>query len=428
MLLSVLSAIHMATTLLFGVYVSAAILGILMNRKNILCLLAFSAITGFCSATSYLLLGNAQAEQLYPFLIHLPLILFFTLFYHYSLILSSIAVFTAYLCCQISNWIGIAARELSHQLWIYYAVRIVITLAIFGLLFRYMPQIMRRLTQKSTKIQLIFGLVPFVYYLFDYITSVYTTLLYSGRAVVAEFLGFILCISYLMFLCLYFRQYEQNLEEKQRSSLLEMKRSQSEKELMALQHSRQTISLMRHDLRHYLASISALLETGEVEKAQNFIHEILQTSDRTVLKSYSRNEIVNLILSFQEETIASRQIQLSTSLDLPETLPMSDVDLTTILSNSLENAIHATSMLPENDRYIRLSMRIANDKLLLSVQNTFLVQPEIVDGLPQTSKKGHGLGTRSIWYTVERLHGNCQFSVENGEFILRIILPLHDGE
>ena len=428
MLLSVLSAIHMVTTLLFGVYISASILGILMNRKNILCLLAFSAIAGLCSAASYLFLGNAQAEQLYPFLIHLPLILFFTLFYHCSLILSGIAVFTAYLCCQISNWIGIAARELSGQLWVYYVVRIGITLVIFVFLFRYMPQIMRRLTQKSTKIQLIFGLVPFVYYLFDYVTSVYTSLLYSGRAVVAEFLGFILCISYLMFLCLYFRQYEENLEEKQRYSLLEMKRSQSEKELIALQRSRQTISLMRHDLRHYLAGISALLENGETQKAREFIQEILQTSDRTILKSYSRNETVNPILSFQEDTVSSQKIQLITTLELPEVLPVSDVDLTTILSNALENAIHATSMLPETDRKIQLSMRIANDKLLLSIQNPFLVRPEIVDGLPQTSKKGHGLGTRSIWYTVERLHGNCQFSVEGEEFILRIILPLHNPD
>ncbi len=145
------------------------------------------------------------------------------------------------------------------------------------------------------------------------------------------------------------------------------------------------------------------------------MQEILQTSDRTILKSYSRNETVNLILSFQEDTVSSKKIQLITTLELPEVLPVSDVDLTTILSNALENAIHATSMLPETDRKIQLSMRIANDKLLLSIQNPFLVRPEIVDGLPRTSKKGHGLGTRSIWYTVERLHGNCQFSVEGEE-------------
>ena len=41
MLVYILSLIHNTTTLLFGVYASAAFLGIRMNRKNILALLTF---------------------------------------------------------------------------------------------------------------------------------------------------------------------------------------------------------------------------------------------------------------------------------------------------------------------------------------------------------------------------------------------------
>ena len=44
MLVNILSLIHNTTTLLFGVYASAAFLGIRMNRKNILSLLTFSCI------------------------------------------------------------------------------------------------------------------------------------------------------------------------------------------------------------------------------------------------------------------------------------------------------------------------------------------------------------------------------------------------
>ena len=46
MLVNILSLIHNTTTLLFGVYASAAFLGIRMNRKNILALLTFSCVTG----------------------------------------------------------------------------------------------------------------------------------------------------------------------------------------------------------------------------------------------------------------------------------------------------------------------------------------------------------------------------------------------
>lgn len=47
MLVTILSLIHHATTLLFGVYASAAFLGIRLNRKNNLILLGFSCTTGF---------------------------------------------------------------------------------------------------------------------------------------------------------------------------------------------------------------------------------------------------------------------------------------------------------------------------------------------------------------------------------------------
>ena len=56
---------------------------------------------------------------------------------------------------------------------------------------------------------MILGFMPFVYYIFDYVTSIYTSLLYSGLEIVGEFLGFVLCLTYLMFLFLYFKEYNE---------------------------------------------------------------------------------------------------------------------------------------------------------------------------------------------------------------------------
>ena len=54
--------------------------------------------------------------------------------------------------------------------------------------------------------------MPFVYYVFDYVTGVYTALLYSGIESVVEFLGFMICIFYILFIFLYFREYEEKTE------------------------------------------------------------------------------------------------------------------------------------------------------------------------------------------------------------------------
>lgn len=422
MLVTILSLIHHTTTLLFGVYASAAFLGIRLNRKNDLLLLGFSFVTGFFYVLSFVLYGTAYTEKIYPLIIHIPLILFLTLYYKYDAAISILSVLTAYLCCQISNWIGIATLTITHQEWIYYSVRIFVTTTVFILLVHYVSDITAQLLQKPAKSLIILGFMPFIYYVFDYVTSIYTSLLYSGLEIVGEFLGFVLCIAYLMFLFLYFKEYEANQESRQRNQIMEMKRIQSEKELDAIRRSEHAVSILRHDMRHFLLSVSSYIENGENEKAMEYINEVIHTSDRTALQRYCKNDIVNLILSSHEDELKNNRITFDYSINLPGTLNISDVDITAILSNSLENAIHAVLDLPESKRVIKLDMHLNDQKLLISIKNTYSGKPEIIDDLPRTSEIGHGFGTRSIWYVTEKLGGNCQFSVTEEYFILRIIL------
>ena len=50
------------------------------------------------------------------------------------------------------------------------------------------------------------------------------------------------------------------------------------------------------------------------------------------------------------------------------------------------------------------------------------IAPVFTDGIPVTERSGHGLGSRSIVYYVESLHGQYQFRMEEGDFVVRIIL------
>ena len=422
MLVNILSLIHNATTLLFGVYASAAFLGIRLNRKNNLALLTFSCITGIFYILSFTLYGTHYTEEIYPLIIHIPLVLFLTLYFKYNATISTLSVLTAYLCCQISNWIGIAALALTHQEWVYYSVRIFVTVAVFLLLIHYVSDITAQLLQKPAWALMILGFMPFVYYIFDYVTSIYTSLLYSGLEVVGEFLGFVLCITYLMFLFLYFKEYEASKEAEQRNQIMEMKRIQSEKELDAIRRSERAVSILRHDMRHFLLSLSTYIENNDNEKALEYINEVIHTSDKTAMQRYCKNDIVNLILSSHEDTIKKNQIHFEYSIQIPEVLAVSDVDMTAILSNGLENAIHAVLKLPESKRNIKLDIHLNEEKLLISLKNTYAEKPEFIDGLPRTSEAGHGFGTKSIWYVAERLNGSCQFTVTDAYFIMRVIL------
>ena len=48
--------------------------------------------------------------------------------------------------------------------------------------------------------------------------------------------------------------------------------------------------------------------------------------------------------------------------------------------------------------------------------------PDFVDDLPVSEREGHGYGTQSVRYISHQLGGNCQFSVQNGIFVVRVVI------
>lgn len=393
-----------------------------MSRKNILILLGFSSTVGIFYALSAIYLGSDTAAQIYPFIIHIPLIIFLSLFYKRKFILSSLSVLTAYLCCQISKWIGLVSLNFTHSDRTYYSVRIIITITTFIILMRFVSNATTQLMQVSERSLIIFIILPLTYYVFDYIAGVYTSLIYSGKEVIAEFLGFVLCITYILFLLVYFKQYEEKRETEQKKQMLEMQRVQSLKEIETFKRSEHAISLLRHDMHHFLANIVAFIDNNEIAKAKGYINEILHSVDQTAMHKYCKNEIVNMILSSYENELAKNNIELHHDIQLPENLHISNVDLTSILSNALENAIHAVLPLEIKKRKISLNLRMNDEKILISIKNHIAGNPKMIDGIPYSDREGHGFGTQSIRYTTEKLNGNWQFSVKDDWFILKIVL------
>lgn len=422
MLETILELCHYSVILAFGIYLSASFLGIIMNRRNVLVLLGFFCVAGLFNLACFLILGTDMTEMLYPLIIHLPLILFLHFFYKIRLISAMLSVFVVYLCCQISNWVGIFALYLSREMCVYYAVRIGLDLLILFLMIRYASHAMEQVFRKPTKVVLIIGLVPFVYYIYDYAVTVYTDMLYSGGKEISEFLGFLLCVFYIIFVLIYFQQYEENREVEQRNQLMEMQRIQSQKEIERMKQSEYQISILRHDMRHYLTDVLNLVEAEELEHAKTYIGEVLEQVELTVPKKYCSNMLVNMILSSYAGVMEKEKIMFQYFIRIPTELNLPDSDISSILSNGLENAVHAVSLLPVKKRKIELDMRMNNEKLLISIKNTYCGKLELIDGMPQTNEPGHGFGTKSIRYVTEKLKGKCDFSISEEYFILRIVL------
>ena len=143
---------------------------------------------------------------------------------------------------------------------------------------------------------------------------------------------------------------------------------------------------MRHDMRHFLNNILNDLKNNQNEHAIEYIHTLFGAIDQTVRKKYCSNDTVNMIMTSYENRMKDENIDFHYHLDIPQQLSISDIDLTSILSNGLENAFKAV-MLLENERFIELNMQEKCGKLLISIENNYLNEPIFVDGIPISRKR-----------------------------------------
>lgn len=422
MLVQILSAIHGITTMLFGIYCSAFFLGVKPNRKNIMTLFLLFSGQGCLYIIDFLLFGETLANMSYPLIVHFPLILFLTYHYKYPLISSAISVFSAYLCCQISNWVGLFALAVTGAQWCYYFVRILTTVTTFAILFKYVFRSTKTIFAKNARELSIIGFLPFVYYIFDYTSTKFSHLLYSGNKAVVEFMGFAFCIAYLVFLMVYFREYENKQELKQYSDLREIQIQSMQKEIEQVKISSQKLAILRHDMRHQLNIILTQLQNDHPDKAQEYIHEISSAYDDTIIASYSRNEMLNSVLSIYHSRFTDKGFALNCNVSTGKDLPCPDLAICTILSNALENSMHALENLESSSKWAKLTLSQKKNHLLFQLENPVEKIPEFVDGVPVSNRNGHGIGVKSIIYYVDQLNGQCHFSITDHCFVLRIII------
>ena len=422
MLLQALTLIHHITTMLFGIFLSAFFLGAKQDKKNILLLLSTGAVSGLLYYPVVLALGTSWADPIYPLLVHLPLFLLLVFYYKYRWLPALVSILTAYLCCQFSNWAGILAFSICGLDWVYYLTRIFTTCAVFFLLSRHLCQTTALLLSKSDRDLYILGAMPLVYYLFDYVTTKFSTLLYSGSKVVVEFLAFSMCLSYVIFLLVYFQEYELKNRAEQYGQLTAMQLSSLRSEIEQARISERRLRILRHDTRHHLSAIESLIRQQHPEKALDYIREINQHYDDTILHSFCSNELLNSVLSIYSARFAEQDITFDAEIEAPEKLPCSEMTFCAILSNVLENAMHAVQKQSGQDRRVYLSIFERSGHLLMLEKNPTDTPPVFSDGIPVTAREGHGIGVQSVIYYVEQEHGQYQFYLDGRDFTVRILL------
>ncbi len=136
----------------------------------------------------------------------------------------------------------------------------------------YSAQLLQIAWTRSTGLSL--GFMPFVFYIFDYMTSkYYFTSLFRLKGSWAKFLGFVLCNHLSDVFGSLFQGIRSPIKKQHSANqIMEMKRIQSENGLDAINaRSEHAVSILRHDMRHFFISISSYIENNDNEKSIGII-------------------------------------------------------------------------------------------------------------------------------------------------------------
>lgn len=405
----------------FGVMLSVAYCNELSSRKNkIIVAIAFVVLL-LENLFGYSLFGYDIWRKLYPFALHIPLVILLSCMTR-KISWSVISVATGYLCCQFRHWLGLfVSFFFNGSDLVFVWTKLLITFPLMIFLIVYFAPVVRSYRRKSLALQWVFGGVPVFYYLFDYFFVVYTNLLYCGTPVVAEFMPFICCSLYLIFIFLISAEERRTKQMKKTADVLKMTVTQSLREIEVLRESQNLASQYRHDLRHHLQYIASCIENGELEMAKNYIDTISSEIEAQKVQMFCENESVNLILSTFAAACEKNKTQFNVSATLTSCLPISDTELCAILSNAIDNAINACNALPPYiEKIIDIHAFEKNGHLFFQISNTCKSDVVFKGGLPVTFKANHGFGTKSICSIVERHGGIYNFSVKDNKFILQI--------
>lgn len=373
------------------------------------------------------MLGLQVTLKLYPFITHLPTTLFLTLYFKRPWLISTNSMLTAYLCCQIPRWFGSLAVAIFNHRFADHIGYFISMCFVYYIIKKYVANSVVQLLKRSTNSCLLFGMVPLLYYLFDYATSIYTNLLYSGVREVLQFIPSVICTAYFMFVILYYKESQKQIIAQRERDIYASQFQQARVELEAMRQMQKNTAIYRHDMRHHLSLIGSFAADGDLKKIKEYLANTETAIDALTPIQHCENETVNLILSNFINKAKKMNITLHADAKLPHSLNINDTELCALLSNSLENAITAVNLVKDEKlRKVYFHAVINNDKLVISIENAFVGKIEMEDDLPKSNKKDavHGFGIKSIVTIVERHGGLYSFETEGGVFIMRLLLPL----
>lgn len=241
-------------------------------------------------------------------------------------------------------------------------------------------------------------------------------------ASIVAFINGIITIAFFTYLC-------QGLTSEKRLNMLQNSYDVVQEQLAVQSENSEKISKIRHDAKNHLQTTKTLLEKGEYSAAESLIEDMIGETDNIHLefRTLTGNEIIDAAIAVKSAICKKRNIDFKVSCDTLPELKISEIDLSSIMSNVLDNAISGT----EKTAAPRIILKICvkGNYLNIASENSYCGKIKKSDKgkittlvTTKCNSELHGFGTRILGELALKYDGTCVYKFEQGYFRMNVML------
>lgn len=240
---------------------------------------------------------------------------------------------------------------------------------------------------------------------------------------------FILLHVFLLLFLLLFERHAYGLQELEIKKVQEVSNRYIIASLMAKRTAEEEIRALHHDMKNHLLVVEKMASKGGTDEIRTYVEKLLEKpaiQDRTL---FTGNRMLDGLLEEKLGKARENHIQVQVSVDFRQANYVDAVDLCTIFSNIMDNAIGACKEVEEDkQRYIQVTSMEMAQYLFVSVENGYNGERKFKGGMPVTTKRNphlHGFGLKNAREAVEKYGGELQVKAdESGIFTTVVSFPI----
>lgn len=168
---------------------------------------------------------------------------------------------------------------------------------------------------------------------------------------------------------------------------------------------------MKNSFEKRISAINDSLASGDRERAELDIDKLQEDLERSKPNTYCKHAVVNAVLSEKEKVCRELGFSLDTDLMIPAKINVEPLNVCSIFSNLLDNAIEAVEALPEGERRINVHGEMKGNYLFVKVEN-----PATKEHAQRKRRKDRGYGTQILEDIAPKYDGQYVAAYENGVY------------